>query len=378
MEVEKVQIAILSSGLGHVKRGIETWTEDLGRALFERGVRVTVYKGGGKSQADYEKVVPCVQRTSRLSQLIIRHRPSFLWRFGLGSCFTLEQTTFCWAILPELLFRQFDIIHTQEPGVALFCQRLSLFRLIRSKLILGHGTNESFDFLQKIDNLQHLAPFHLDEAIINGVRNKKAFSIGNFVDTKLFCPNENQALRQELGIPNNAFVILSVAAIMKKVKRIDYLISEVAALKDSTVYLIVAGTKSDETDELLREGKASLGGRALFLIDYPRERIPLLYAVADLFVLCTFKEMMSVALLEALSSGLPCLVHQYPVEEWMLGNGGESLDMSRPGELTHVIRKYMDVEFREEKSLMAREQALENFSRDVVVDQILKMYEDVL
>jgi hypothetical protein len=41
-----LKIAVVSSGLGHVARGIETWADDLAAALYKRGVDVTLFKGG--------------------------------------------------------------------------------------------------------------------------------------------------------------------------------------------------------------------------------------------------------------------------------------------------------------------------------------------
>ena len=373
------KVALLSSGLGHVKRGIESWTEDMGRALAERGVPVTVFKGGGVPVFNYEEVVPCLQRASKLSQWIIQHRPQrFMWRLGLNSGYSLEQMTFCWSLLLKLVYRQFDIIHTQDPGVAMFCHKLNRMRLIRSKVILAHGTEESFTFLNKLDYIQHLAPFHLEEAEFNGVINKKSFAIGNFVDIGVFNSEKSLLLREELNIPSHAFVVLSVAAIKKHHKRIDHLIREVAAVRDQNVYLVVAGAREMESDGVISEGREALGERVVFLVNFPRERINALLAMADIFALCSLKEMMPIALLEALSSGLPCLVHHYPVEEWMIGEGGESLDMARAGELARVIQKYMNVEYRLIKGLKAREQAVTNFSKDVIINQVLKMYMDIL
>jgi hypothetical protein len=55
----------------------------------------------------------------------------------------------------------------------------------------------------------------------------------NFIDTTLYRPiknsEEKRSIRQNLGIPENAFVIGTAAAIKKHHKRIDYLIREFAA-----------------------------------------------------------------------------------------------------------------------------------------------------
>ncbi|MDE2028538.1 MAG: glycosyltransferase family 4 protein [Candidatus Omnitrophica bacterium] len=296
----------------------------------------------------------------------------------MSTTYTLEEMTFTLNLLPELLIRQFDIIHTQDPDVAFILQKFYRWGWLRSKVILGHGTEESFEFLKAFDYLQHLAPHHMEEAKAAGVKIKKAFAIGNFIDTKVFRPGIGRKLRQEIGVPQDAFVVLSVAAIKRHHKRIDYLIDEIAQIKNEKVYLLVAGASENETAGLINEAKTKLGRRAVFLTDFPRKQIQEVYAVADVFALCSLKEMMPIALLEAIASGLPAIVNRYPVEEWMIGPGGNAIDMARPGELSRTIQKYLDGEYRTQKSQLAREHAVENFSKEVIVRQYLKMYEAVL
>ena len=378
MEKSKFSIALLSTGLGHVQRGVEAWTDDLGKELVTHSINVTVYKGGGKRDFPHERVISCIQRASRLSNWIISHRPGFMWRFGFGSGYSLEQMTFCFSIIPSILIKQFNIIHTKDPDVALFCQRLQQIRLIRSKVILGHGTEEPFEFLKKFDYIQHLAPFHQKEALKNEVQCKKEFTIGIAIDTLRFTPGQKTDIRKELGIPDNAFVILSVAAIKKSHKRIDYLIDEVCEIANDNIYLLVAGAKEADTDELINSALNRLGKRAIFITNLQRERIWELYAIADVFVLCSLKEMLGMVILEAISSGVPAIVHKYPVEEWVVGAGGESIDMSKSGELAQTINKYLNQEYRLNKGRKAREQAVNNFSKESITQQILKMYTDVL
>ncbi|MDE2222746.1 MAG: glycosyltransferase family 4 protein [Candidatus Omnitrophica bacterium] len=374
-----LKIALTSCGLGHVKRGIETWAEDLGRELSScKTVKVTLYKGAGKVNVPYEVVIPCLKRTSAFNKWLVKHRPSFCWRFGLSTNYTLEETTFALNLLPELFVKQYDIIHTQDPDVAFILQHFCRWCWLKSKVILGHGTEEGFEFLKAFDYLQHLAPYHKQEAESAGVKSKQSFAIGNFIDTETFQPGMPQRLRQEIGIPQDAFVVLSVAAIKKQHKRIDYLIDEVAGIRNDKVYLLVAGAKENETEELIREAEKKLGSRAVFLTNFPRSRIQEVYAAADVFVLCSLKEMMPIALLEALASGLPAIINRYPVEEWMIGRGGDAIDMSRPGELSLAVEKYLDLKYNNEKSQAAREQAVRNFSKEAVLGQYLKMYESTL
>ncbi len=370
-------VALLSSGLGHIKRGVETWTDDLGKELFARGYRVSVYKGAGKPDYPYEKVIGCLRRDLPANKFLVKIMPGFMWRFGFGSTYALEEMTYCLNILPEMIFKQFDIIHTQDPQVADFFRAAKKLGLIKSKTILAHGTEEPFNFLARFDYMQHLAPFHQQEMTQNGYTNKKSFAIGNFIDTDHFKPDVSSNLRKELNIPADAFVILSVAAIKKTHKRIDYLINEVSRIQGSQPYLVVAGSTGQETEELIKLGQQKLGRRMVFLKNFDHNRIAEVYAMADVFALCSLKEMMPIALLEAIASGLPAIIHRYPVEEWMIGEGGESIDMSKDGQLASSIPKYFHSDYKKQKSKKAREYALQNFSKDIILNKIIAMYEVV-
>ena len=373
-----MRIALLSSGLGHVTRGIEGWTRNLGAYLTEQGLDVTVFKGSGKADG-CEIPVRCLRRKDGVNQFLLKYRPKSFWRFGFANNYTLEQVTFSFGVFLTILLGKYDVLHTKDPITAIFFQRCRNLRLIKSKIILGHGTEEPFEFLKKLDYVQHLAPYHQQEAEENGVVSKKAFAVGNFVFTSRFQPGKDDDFRREIGIPNNAFVVLSSAAINKWHKRIDYLISEVKKIKAENIYLVVAGNSNEETAEVVQMGKEMLGDKMIFLKDFSCDDMPKVYKIADIFALCSLKDMMPNALLEALASGLPSLVHQYPVEEWIIGDGGTAIDMSKEGELASWIFKYLnDKLYRNKKSDLARKQAVDNFSREKIVKKTISMYKEVI
>src|SRR4051812_47545346 len=90
-----LRIAIASSGLGHVARGIEAWATDLAQGLAGRGVDVTLFKGAGQAKAPYERVLPCWTREAPHTRRLLDWLPRSLgWRLGLGSGYGVEQTTF--------------------------------------------------------------------------------------------------------------------------------------------------------------------------------------------------------------------------------------------------------------------------------------------
>ena len=342
-----------------------------------------MFKGGGPAETHFERVIPCWQRSAAKADRLLRWLPRAAWRLGLGSGYGIEQTTFALRLLGHLRRERIDILHVQDPQVALIVQRARRFGWVRTRTILAHGTEEPLAFQRKITYLQHLAPWHLAEARAAGVFKPTWTAIPNFIDTDLFHPGRGDALRAELAIPADALVLLTVAAIKRHHKRVDYLLDEFARLLSEQpglpAWLVVAGGWESDTDELVERGRGLLGDHVRFLVRFARERMPDLYRMADVFALCSLKEMMPIALLEAAASALPCVVNRHPVLEWMIGAGGEAIDMAAPGALAAALHALLgDAEHRRHLGRQARQHCLEHFSRDQVVDQILDYYQFVL
>lgn len=375
---------VASSGLGHVSRGIEAWAADLGAALVRRGADVTLCKGGGRAEADYERVIPCWQRDSVKADRVKRWLPrSIAWRLGLASGYGIEQTTFALGLIKYLRSERVDLLHVQDPQLAMIVQWARRLGLVRTRTILAHGTEEPISFLRKIEYVQHLSPIHQEECKTAGVWKPAWTALPNFIDGSRFRPGSSDELRTELGIPPDALVVLTAAAIKRKHKRIDEVLEAVAQVRGLDpalpVWLVVAGGREAETDELIELGRKLLGDRVRFLVKFPRERMADLYRSADVFVLGSLKEMMPIALLEATASGLPCIVNRHPVLEWIVGPGGAAIDMAAPGALTkslHILLK--DSTERRRLGAAARQHCMQQFDEEAVVARILGYYKVVL
>ena len=377
------RICVASSGLGHVARGIEAWADDLGNALSARGEHVIRCKGAGKPESDFDRVVPCWTRDAAKTRALLRSMPPALrWRIGMGSGYAIEQTTFARNLIKVLRTEDIDVLHVQDPFVATQVQKAWRRGRIKTRTILAHGTEESLRFQQRITYLQHLAPWHHQQARDAGFDKETWTTIPNFIDTDHFRPGDGAPLRAELDIPREALVVLVAAAIKRRHKRIDYVIDEFHALLDQhpdlPAWLVIAGGRESETDELIAMGKRRLADRVRFLVRFPRTRMADLYRAADVFALGSLKEMMPIALLEATASGLPCLVHQHPVMQWMVGPGGRSHDLSQGGGLTTALAQLLTDRCEAKRlGLAARQHCCDRFSTDVVVDQILRYYRQV-
>jgi glycosyltransferase involved in cell wall biosynthesis len=375
-----LRIAVASSGLGHVSRGIEAWADDLATALSDRGEEVILCRGAGAATRPFERVVSCLQREAPATARLLRLLPrSLSWRVGLGSGYDVEQTSFALNLVRLLRRERPDVLHVQDPQVAIITQRARRLGLVRTRTILAHGTEESPDFLKRIHYLQHLAPWHLEQMRAADAWKPAWTAIPNFIDTDRFRPGRADALRAELGIPADAFVVLTAAAIKRNHKRVDHLIAEVARLRAGSprlpVWLVVAGGWEKETDGLIAEGTRLLGDRVRFLVRFPRQRMPDLYRAADAFALGSLFEMMPIALIEAAASGLSCVVHRHPILEWMTGPGGVAIDMSAPGQLAASLAGLASGSG--ERGRHARAHCVANFSRTAVVEQILEYYQRV-
>lgn len=380
-----MKIAIASSGLGHVSRGVETWALDTAKALSKHEVDVTLFAAGdviGKGDLSVV-VLPCLRRYDKKAQWRAAHTPSFMWRWGLKTDYGWEQLSFWLLLWPRLRKGGFDILHVQDPMVAYWCRKFRKLGLVKTKEILAHGTEEPAEWLQQFEYIQHLAPWHKEKSEIGNRKSEVGDAwvmMPNFVDTTIFIPNGSD-LRDELGIEKDILVIGTVATVKRPHKRIDYLILEFAEFvkisgrKD--VVLLIAGAKVPQSDELVALAEELIPGMIKFCFDLPREKMPDLYRTLDLFVLTSVFEMMPIAVLEALSGGLPVVCNNTPVLSWMIGDGGACIDMSSVGELTAFLGG-VDKGWIDKRGKMARDHAVKMFAKEVVVEQYVDYYERIL
>lgn len=124
------------------------------------------------------------------------------------------------------------------------------------------------------------------------------------IDTNVKCDLVSCAnKRQELNIPSDEFMLISVGELNKN-KNHEVVIKALAKINNPKIHYCVAGVgKCDaELIELAKESNVDLR-----LLGF-RTDIGELLATADAFVFPSFREGLSVALMEAMAAGLPCIV----------------------------------------------------------------------
>ncbi len=315
-------------------RGFESFTESLFQSLrrYAPAVDVTLFQAGGWNRCRC-KSIPSFHRQDAPARWFGHHKASLL-----------EERSFALCLYPHLRAGGYDIVHYNElcMGSALFHLRRFLggrFRL----LYCNGGPAPPELYHHRCDIAQMLTGPMYEQARSFGITEERLLLVPYGVDAERFSPQSlasRVSVRNELGIPPDAPMVLCVAAIKREHKRIDYLIEEVARL-DTKVWLVVAGQVTNETDGLRALAVRELGQRWRF-VSWPYDRMHLLYGAADVFVLSSLTEGFGLVVIEALASGLPAVLHDEPTFRWVVGGTDSQLvDMTVPGALTGKLEEVL-------------------------------------
>lgn len=143
-----------------------------------------------------------------------------------------------------------------------------------------------------------------------GVAGEKILVVGNGVDTDKFYRLDRRAARQELGLPLDAPVLVSVGALVER-KGFHRVFECLPALRrrfPELRYLVVGGPGPEgDWSARLRRQVIDLGLQqcVVFLGTLAPEKLRLPLSAADVFVLATRNEGWANVLLEAMACGLP-------------------------------------------------------------------------
>src|SRR5207244_3262134 len=98
---------------------------------------------------------------------------------------------------------------------------------------------------------------------------------------------ERAARRERLRLPADRTIVLSVAALNRYHKRLDYLIEEVASLPEPRPFLLMAGQEEEETPGLRSLARERLGEDGHGFRSVPASEVADLYRASDVFVLAS-------------------------------------------------------------------------------------------
>ncbi len=199
-------------------------------------------------------------------------------------------------------------------------------------------------------------------------------TIPNGVETELFSPASDEAERP--------FTIICVARLIERKGQHHLLraLAELQVICAPSVRLILVGTGDAEAQ--LRELADSLqvANAVTFKGFVSREQMPPLYREADVFVLPSQQEGMSIALLEAMASGLPVIVTDTggTAELVTQGQNGEIVPWGDVPALTRALHNLLITESeRRQMGAESRRRALQ-FGWPVLAARYIKLCERVM
>ena len=315
------RVALVSIGIGRFQRGFERYFTDLAAVMGEV-VDLTLYGGvAGPGR----RVPPALGPFTRLSHLLPVGQVETEYREYKHDCLAYGL-----ALALELARERFDVVHVIDPPLSKVVERLLPIVSPRTRLLYTNGTAWPVHLCPRRARIHHVQEGSYEAALASGDSPQRNVLVPCGIHPDAFMVQENRAtLRARHGIRPGQFVILVVAAVKRVHKRVDHIIEEVAGL-EGDLLLWIDGRPEDR--EVVALAGERLGSRCR--ISYvPSHQVGELYHAADVMTHAALDESFGLTVVEAMSTGLPVLVHDSPHFEWLAGSREPLVDMSRPGAL---------------------------------------------
>ncbi len=186
------------------------------------------------------------------------------------------------------------------------------------------------------------------------------------VDFSKFAISEEPSIRKELGISSDATVLLSVGELNKNKNQ------QVAirAIEGLDVYYIIAGVGPEADALQLLSVQQNMENHMRFL-GY-RKDVQKLYAEADVFVFPSYREGLSLSLMEAMASGLPCAVSRIRGNTDLIDEQGGSL--FDPGSVDECRNAIMDALSAKKEKGNYNKKKVEKYKLENVLLKMRKIY----
>lgn len=231
--------------------------------------------------------------------------------------------TCLWFIKTKLKHFDFDIIdsHLAYPdgfGAVLLGK---VFKKPVTVTLRGHDINNTPKYPVRLRQIQYalrhakqifsVAKALKDQAVSLGADSDKILVTGNGVDTEVFKPYDKMKARNELKLPTDKRIIVSVGHLVER-KGFHILLQALRRLLDngvSDIYLVIVGGPGEEGDysgklhRLIHE--LDLSRHVLMAGARNNAELPKWYSAADLSCLASSKEGWANVLLESLACGVP-------------------------------------------------------------------------
>lgn len=220
-------------------------------------------------------------------------------------------------------------------------------------------------------------------------KNLKVLANGNIngIDTNYFClenldNEEKRLLRLNLGITNNDIVFLFVGRIVKD-KGVEELVN--AFLKINQKYnqtkLLIVGGFEDNINPVSKIIKYEiLNNNKITYVGFQRD-VRIFFAIADVFILPSYREGFPNVVLQAGAMELPSIVTDINGSNEIISDGynGLIIESQNENELFNAIEKFiLDMNLRINQKQKIRENIIQKFSQKEVWSATINEYYNII
>lgn len=178
-----------------------------------------------------------------------------------------------------------------------------------------------------------VSTFVREKMIEHGADPARITVIPNGVDLETFAPGDRAGARADLDLPQNLPLILFTGNLIPR-KGVDVLLQAFSkAAKHDAAHLAIVGEGPEREILMALARELGIAGRATFAGRRPLTEMPRWYRACDLYVMPSWAEGLSVAILEAMASARPVITSR---------PGRGEHDAVIPGE-TGLLTEYGDV-----------------------------------
>ena len=196
-----------------------------------------------------------------------------------------------------------------------------------------------------------------------GIDSKQYLSDGKLRDEK----------RAELNIPLDAFVVISVGELNEN-KNNKVIISALEKLKNKNIHYILCG-EGEKKDALKEKAESLEVSENVHFLGY-RTDIKALYNASDCFVMPSYREGLSRSAMEAMASGLPCILSDIRGNRDLIENGSGGF-LCKPDDasgFSEAVSKLFGNSLLCEKMKVYNLKKINDFDTSVVEKEIREIY----
>lgn len=184
---------------------------------------------------------------------------------------------------------------------------------------------------------------------------------------------DTEQKRKQFNIDTDALVLLSVGELNRN-KNHEIIIKALTKIQEENIHYCIAG--QGELEQYLKDLVESLGiSKKVHFLGF-RKDIDEIYKICDIFCFPSYREGLSVALMEAMASGLPIICSNIRGNTDLVkeGQGGYLFNPSSVNEVTDRLEKMLEHKEILESMGAYNKQSIRKFDASFIIEKMKKIY----